>query len=106
MSATVRGLCVNNSHPIAGAVLARLAKDRRSRMGPPSAPPAAVAGDGVQTLPGRVCQSASWPHTVHRLLTVRPAVGIVLSGDRIAIAFALLLLCLAYLLPVPCQLLA
>lgn len=48
MSATVRSLCVNNSHPTAGAVLARLAKDRRPRMGPPSAPLAVVAGDGVQ----------------------------------------------------------
>ena len=37
---------------MAGAVLARLAKDRRPRMGSPSAPLAVVAGKGAQTLPG------------------------------------------------------
>ena len=90
MSVTVRGLCVNNSHPTVGAVLARLAKDRRHRMGPPSAPLAVVAGDGVQTLIRQVRQSTSWPHTVRRLLTVRPAAAIVLSGDQIGRPYPLL----------------
>ena len=52
MSETVRGLCVNNSRPMAGAVSARLPYRDRCPMGPPSAPPAAVAGNGAQTLPG------------------------------------------------------
>jgi len=52
VSETVRGLCVNNSRPVAGVVSARLPYRGRRPMGPPSAPLAAVAGDGGQTLPG------------------------------------------------------
>lgn len=52
MSETVRGLCVNNSRPMAGVVSARLPYRGRHPMGPPSAPPAAVAGKGAQLLPG------------------------------------------------------
>ena len=52
MSETVRGLCVNNSRPMAGVVSARLPYRGRCPMGPPSAPLAAVAGNGAQLSPG------------------------------------------------------
>ena len=81
MSATVRSLCVNNSHPTAGAVLARLAKDRRPRMGPPSAPPAAVAGDGVQALPDNCFELLQLP--------LFPAIVAIITCTRTRVSYLL-----------------